>query len=226
MDKPSLISLCNEALLLVNKAEISDLFSTDQSMAAKACKLLLPRTLMAIFSSYPWMFATTYLLVDPTVDHQNDSDDPDWNYRKKYPYRYEWLLPEDCARFITAFREDWIPIRASQAEQASPVAYASSSKVLDSKSSSSSIWSNYSAIAYSYVRYNEDPEHWPAYFCDAVVLDLALRLSKYFVDSLQYTSMLLPQLRNQLEMAKAEDAQQQYFSSYRPFPLKAMTRSF
>jgi hypothetical protein len=215
MDQPTLISLCNEALVLVNKSEISNINSND-SRESILCKLLLPRSLMSAFAAYPWQFAIAYYSSIFTADHANDPDhDPDWKWQYKYICRYEWLLPEDCVRLVNVFNDDWTPIHGAINSKTPEFVYARSSELIDPSKNSHSVWSNLEKIKFSYVQYSENPKLWPPYFCDFVVIDLAWRMSKYLVDSTQY-GMLVSQQRQQiLSIAKSEDAQQQYFRNYR-----------
>jgi hypothetical protein len=210
----SLISLCNEALALVNRSEISNLSSGD-SREVILCKLLIPRSLAAAFAAYPWQFAIAYSSEQFTADHANDPDKPpDWKWQDEYICRYEWLLPLSCMRLCNVFKYDWTPLRASINSQSPEFIYARSSRLIDAQRNSHSVWSNLDKIKFSYVEYSEDPQYWPPYFCDYIVMDMAWRMAKYLADNTQYAMLLTQQRRESLAIAKAEDAQQQYFRSY------------
>jgi hypothetical protein len=187
---------------------------------------------MNCFSAYPWRFSLPFKKEKYSFDHVLDPDDPlhprpaSWKWSDKYICQYEWLLPEDCAMFVNAFYSDWTPIRASWDEPNASVIYAMSSELADPTFSSHSIWSNIPDIAYCYVKYTEEPKLWPPYFCDCIVLDLALRLAKSFTDSLQYVAMLDQRLTKQMSIAESKDARQQYFPSYVPHPIATRSRIF
>jgi hypothetical protein len=191
----SAVEVCNLALVRVNQNTISSL-EEDTSIQAQLCRLVFDHSKECILSQYPWSFATK----------ENDLA-RDVNVITNYSFVY--FLPEDFLRLIALYDGNYRELIALTAYK--PAYEIQSGRLLTDVSPC--------IMKYTY-NLQEIPKMSPL-FIDAMVLDIAIRITKVLNDSSTYLQQLEQDFSLTFEKAKIEDARQKQLPPIKSYPLLA-----
>ncbi|MDR1983138.1 MAG: hypothetical protein LBQ08_05090 [Holosporaceae bacterium] len=194
------VEVCNLALLRINQVSISSL--DENSLEARACKLNFQQSKSYLLAQYPWTFATFRAILIKVDDNSL------WEYSNKYQ------LPPEFLRMLAIYD--------SGNNQLTSITGAKSPYVLEG----GYILSNYSGLKMKYIKDIDNIVSFSPEFIDCLVLDLALRLTKYFNDSTSYLQLLMSEFERKFTLAKNSDCQQTLIGGMLNYPLLAESMEF
>ncbi|MDR2766007.1 MAG: hypothetical protein LBB63_00905 [Holosporaceae bacterium] len=239
------VEICNSALLMLNKSPIGSL-TDDGPIQAKYCKLAYPVARRSLISKYTWNFASwdgplspvKYLNFDEahqppfTDDHPRpDPGDPN-TYKNLLKYSFLYALPENYLGLNTLYDADDTPIPTLPhrkplytighfipppgSEYNIAVGTYIFSDIGGLPTMVNELLVNPAPLKINCTIDIADTNLFPPSFVDCLIYSLALRLSKYLVDSLQYVQMLSAAFNAELASAIANDCQQLIIQNENP----------
>lgn len=174
------VGVCNLALSAMGTATIESL--DEDSAEARACSLWYEPTLNKVLRSRPWNFARSVVVLDvnkalPGTDENNDSvSSYIWNDSYPVPpWDYEYDLPSDIARVRYVVPASGIPSSFDDYKYMKdlPVLF----EVTTNSENRTVLATNQQNAVLVYTRKIEDPDLWDPDFLQAVISELAMRLT-------------------------------------------------
>lgn len=192
------VDICNMALGHLNQAFISSISnSSSASNPEKACFLYYPIVRNSLLEEYPWSFATRFERLPTLVPLSGQT---------YYGYDYVFSYPTDCLRIIKlVLYEDYLQPASRSSQENLPFEVQ-----LNKENSSRVVLTNYSDVMAHYIANPIDCNLISPGFALALSYSLAVALSGVLRSSLPSGFAQLAALN--LEKAKANDAQQSYFT--------------
>jgi hypothetical protein len=193
MQISSEIEVCNLALLRINQSSISAL--SDDSLQAKACEYNLDQSKSSLLSQYNWTFA-----INRAILNEVENDDPMFEYSRKYAF------PEGFLRLVSVYNSMNQKLIAMNGVK--PPYMLEGKYILTDQ-------------AVCKIKYIKDVPivQCSRLFIDCLVLDLAVRLTKFFNDSSAYLQQLEMEYAQSLDKAKVSDCRQTMIGSVISYPL-------
>lgn len=178
--KMSAIDICNMALSYVGHTEIIGSFA-DASVGSILCGRFYNISRQSLLSSFPWNFATKTIDLTEVTDETDDT----------FSYVYEY--PSDCLRVIRIGMES---------DGGEPTANTFNVRLNDEATPILRIATDIEDARCNYIVDMQDTAYFPAYFCDALALYLATRLSTPLSSSGQLTAAVSQQAAQAVDYAK------------------------
>ena len=212
------VEVCNLALLKINQSSISSL--TDDSLQAKACKMTYEQSKACLLAQYNWTFAINRAVLVVAQDNSRlpNETDADYNARRDptlFEYMRKCSLPEKFLRLIAVYNSFNDVVHVSSSMIKPPYVLEGGGLLADQ-----------AECKIKYIKDTDIVSEFSAQFIDCFVLDLAIRLTKFFNDSTSYLQQLQADYMLQIEKAKVSDCQQTMLYSQRSYPLLAESWSF
>jgi hypothetical protein len=192
------VEVCNLSLLRINQSSISSL--QDDSLQAKACELNFDQSKSSLLSQYNWTFA-----IERAVLSEVPLDSPPATIMLEYSRRF--ALPAEFLRLIAVYNSMNQKLIAINGQR--PPYVIEGNYIL----------TDYNNCKIKYVRNLDMISAFSPLFIDAFVLDLAIRLTKFFNDSSAYLQQLEAEYAQILEKAKISDCQQTMLEGIASYPL-------
>jgi hypothetical protein len=191
----------------------------DDSLQAKACNMNYEQSKSALLAQYNWTFAINRAELTKKTDNSRlpGESDADYNARKDktlFEYIRRFSLPNDFLRLITMY------------DQSNEILHVTTGIRPPFVLENGFILTDASSCKMKYVKDIDDVSTFSPMFIDCFVLDLAIRLTKFFNDSSSYLQQLQMDFQNQIEKAKISDCQQTTLYSNRSYPLLAESWGF
>lgn len=183
----SIISICNEALLLIGAQAIQAL--TENSAEAQYCNRLQDSTRIEVLRDFAWNFATK-------IDALAELDE------EGYGHSYVYSLPSDSIRILKIFSYD-----------NSSVVYLEDDEIITTDAQEfrrrgKKIYCNIEQAYAEYVYNVTDPNEFDAGFVEAFKLKLAAKLAMPISNDARQYANLTQQYQNALGRAKAADGKE------------------
>jgi hypothetical protein len=211
------VEVCNLALLRINQSPISSL--SDDSLQASACKQIFQQSKSALLSQYNWTFAIDRAILQIVTDNSRRPNETDRQYELRrdktlFEYVRKFALPAEFLRLISVYN--------SFGERLCSVSGIKRPYVMEGMF----ILSDQKELKIKYIKDINAITQFSPLFIDCFVLDLALRLTKFFNDSSAYLQQLQLDYAMQMEKAKISDCQQTMMDGVLSYPLLGESRSF
>jgi len=211
------VEVCNLALLRINQSPISSL--TDDSLQANRCNMTYEQAKTRLLEEYNWTFAIRRAELVKAVDNSRlpNETDAQYNLRRDpllFEYTRKFVLPDKFLRIVAVYDGS---NRIIHANMGTRPAYVREGMFL---------LTDLSACKMSYIADVDVVSTFSMKFIDCLVLDLAIRLTKFFNDSSAYLQQLQAEFEAQIASAKISDCQQTMMYSLRSNPLLMDSWSF
>ncbi len=199
----SSIELCNLALLKVGQNTISSLSaSEDKSVQSLLCRYNYDQSRQSLLSQYQWSFACKEAELQKVSDGSS------------FKYDYKYTLPGGFLRLVTLYD-------SSKNEIIAVTHYKPLYDIQENY-----IFTDIDGCKIKYVFDLENVERMSPLFKNALVLDIAIRITKTLNDSTTYLQALQAEYQVTFAQAKIEDARQKQINQVKSYPLFTETRSF
>jgi hypothetical protein len=195
----SQIDVCNLALLRINQSSISSL--DEDSLQGKACRQNFDQSRSSLLSQYNWTFA---------IDRAPLNEVPDGNGNPPYiplEYSRRFTLPQGFLRLVAVYNstnQKLIAINGVKRPYLLEGGY---------------LLTDQSECKIKYIKDMKEIPKFSPLFIDCFVLDLAIRLSKFFNDSSAYLQQLQMEYMQELGRAKISDCQQTMLEGVVSYPM-------
>ncbi len=197
------IEICNLALIRTGQTTITSFEQTaDDSVQATLCRYNYEQSRQSLLSQYPWTFACK----EATLTQEESGE--------SIKYAYKYALPADFLRLVQLYDSSDREIIASTDYE--PVYSFQGNKIL----------TDLDSCKIKYVHDESNVGMWSPTFKDALVLDLAIRISKVLNDSSSFLQQLQQEFMFTLSRAKVENAKQVQMSPTRSYPLLTQSYQF
>ena len=204
------LDIKNHALLRLNQNTISS--DADSSPQGQFLSLVYDQARCSLLSQYNWNFALKnaelqiYVggLQAPTAEQLKQLSD---KRRVATGFRNEFILPADFLRLVSLRNALGAPIVANPG---GGPAFALEGRHL---------FSNESGLYLKYISDISNVSEFSPLFCDCLVIDLAIRMTKMFNDSTSYLQHLNQEFMLQMQKAKESDSRQTMLSGMQSYPL-------
>lgn len=196
----SSVEICNLALIRIGHSPIVSLDESDgnDTLQAEMCKLCYDQARMSLLSRYNWTFAVTQKKLDTEVNDEN---------RIESIYKYQYNLPNDFLKLISVKDNEFNYLR--------PIAGIRPPYVMES----GYLFTDWKPCRIGYIFNTEDIPKFSPMFIDCLVLELAMRLTKVFVDSTTYFQILQMEFANLIRDAERSDCQQIILDTVQSYPI-------
>lgn len=206
------VEICNLALLKINQNAISSF--EEGSVQAEACKRIYDQSRAYLLSQYNWNFAISRALLNLVSD--NSGKEPtELDYDQTlFEYTKRFSLPEKFLRLIAVYNglnQKLIAVTGLKPPFVLEGGY---------------ILSDQKICKIKYIKDIEAVGKFPPQFLECFVLDIAIRLTKFFNDSTSYLQQLCNDYQLQFEKAKISDCQQTMIGGVESYPLLAESWRF
>lgn len=199
--------VCNLALLRVGQNTISSYDDVaDQSIQAQLCKYTYDQSRAVLLSQYQWPFACAE---DDLSSVQLSEAEA-----KKIKYKFKYSLPDGFLRLVCLYSANGREITASPGIR--PAYDIQAGYIL----------TDITSCSMKYVFDNKSVSDMSPLFIDALVLDIASRMTKLLNDSSTYLQQLRQEFQIAFTQAKIEDSRQKQMNRVHSFPMLAETGYF
>lgn len=206
------VEVCNLALLKINQSSISSF--DEGSVQSEACKKVYDQARAYLLSQYNWTFAINRTLLN-VVSENSGKEPTDINYdHTLFEYTRKFGLPEKFLRLISVYN--------GSNQKLIAVTGLKPPFVLEG----GFLLSDQKICKIKYIKDTETVASFPPQFLECFILDLAIRLTKFFNDSTSYLQQLYGDYQLQLEKAKISDCQQTMIGGVESYPLIAESWRF
>lgn len=203
------VEICNLALLRINQTPITAL--NENSMQAKACDKSYVQSRQSLLSQYSWTFAIETAIPSLVNDRKIRENENEQQYNARvlelFQYGYKFQFPNECLRIISIYNSFGSELSANN-----PI---KSPWNIQKKH----IFTDYPSIYVKYIKDTVDVTSFSPQFIDCFILDLAIRLTKYFNDSTTYLQQLKADYDAQFALAKISDCQQDMLGGITSYPM-------
>lgn len=181
------VEICNAALSQLGAdSNITSLDPPDGSQYSEQCAAYYPMALKYLLEQFNWSFAQTRY--SPPKYSELDPD--------RYPWKFGYSLPNDCLRVVGVYAKGGIPWQKTLPYE---IEYRDEEDTL-------MILTNVKEALIVYTRYFDNPQRFPMYFTQALIMQLAVYLAGALVKT-QYSDKYLKYAAEALSDAKTKDAQ-------------------
>lgn len=195
--------ICNLALLKVGQNTISSYDDiNDQSIQAQLCRYTYDQARQSLLSQYQWSFACTESNLSKILGQSPI----------KYNFRYS--LPEGFLRLVTLYD-------SSNREIIANTGYKPAYDI-----QSGELLTDIDGCKIKYVFDQETVSQMSPLFIDALVLNIATRITKLLNDSSAYLQQLQQDYQMTFMQAKIEDARQKQINQVQSYPMWMESRLF
>lgn len=180
------IEICNAALSQLGAdSNITSLDPPDGSQYSEQCAAYYPMALKYLLEQFNWSFAQTRYAPPKYVELD----------RAVFPWRYGYSLPNDCLRVVGVYARGGEPWQSTLPYE---LAYRSEEDTVQ-------VLSNVKNAVIVYTMYTDNPQRFPMYFTQALVMQIASYLAGALVKT-QHADKYLKYAADALSNAKTLDA--------------------
>lgn len=180
------VEICNAALSQLGAdSNITSLDPPDGSQYSEQCAAYYPMALKYLLEQFNWSFAQTRYKPAKYVELDQD----------KYAWRYGYSMPNDCLRVVGVYAEGGQPWQATLPYE---IEYRDEEDTVF-------VLTNVRDVILVYTKYFDNPQRFPMYFTQALVMQLASYLAGALVKT-QYADKYLKYAAEALSSAKTLDA--------------------
>jgi hypothetical protein len=191
------IEVCNLALLKIGQNTISSF--DDEIPQAQLCRYSYDQSKQSLLYQYPWSFATKEDGLTQIVERGNGEAVP--------RYKYVYSIPEAFLRLVSIY--DGANREMTAFTGCKPAYEVQNARLM----------TDFNPCRIKYVFDLGIVTQMSPLFIDAMVCDLAIRMTKVFNDSSTYLQQLEQDFMITFEKAKIEDARQKQLPQVTSYPL-------
>ena len=196
--------ICNLALLKVGQNTISSYDDlNDQSVQAQLCRYTYDQARQSLLSQYQWSFACRE---DALTQIEAET--------KPIKYSFRYSLPENFLRLVTLYD-------SANRETIANTGYKPAYDI-----QSGQLLTDISGCKMKYVFDQGIVSQMSPLFVDAIVLSVAMRITKLLNDSSTYLQQLQQDYQMTFMQAKIEDARQKQINQVQSYPMWMESRLF
>lgn len=206
------IDVCNLALLRINQNAISSL--NEESAQAEACQKIYDQARINLLSQYNWTFAINREILQKVTDNSGkEISDKDYD-QTLFEYTKKFMLPKTFLRLISVYN--------GLNQKLFAVTGIKPPFVLEG----GYLLTDQAVCKIKFIEDIGDVSKFSPQFIECFILDIAVRLTKFFNDSTSYLQQLYSDYQLQIEKAKILDCQQTMMGGVESYPLLAESWRF